>query len=354
MSRTARAATSLALLALGTLAAFVANALSTPLPFMLGPLIAVGAVACSRAARFMPTGYRFPQPLRESFIAMIGLMIGAQVAPDLFRNAPGLMLSIGALTAFVLLSLAGNYLLFRSIGGFDRPTAFFAAAPGGLYESIALGEAAGADLPRLMTQQFLRIIVVVTALPFGMSLHLGAPVGSAAGVSMAQGPVPWGAMPWLALAGLVGWALGRAARLPAPQLTGPLVVAAALNLAGLVHLDVPPWLVNVAQVVIGTALGTRFAGIGRGLILRGAALAMVSVGGMLLLAAGIAALLRPLLGEAFDTLLISFAPGGVTEMGLIALSMAANPAFVTMHHILRILITVVAVTALGPRLRAGT
>ncbi|SEK29743.1 hypothetical protein SAMN05421666_1941 [Roseovarius nanhaiticus] len=339
------------LLALGSIAAFVARALSVPLPFMLGPLIVVGALISTRAARIVPQGYRFPQPLREAFIAMIGLMIGAQVVPELFADLPNLLISFGALTAFTLIALAGNYTLFRRVGGYDRATAFFAGAPGGLYESIALGEAAGADLPRLMTQQFLRIVVVVSVLPIGMSLYLGAPVGSSAGVSMASAPVPWNALPWLALAGFVGWVLGRALRLPAPQLTGPLMVAAALNLAGLVHLDVPPWLVNLAQVVIGTALGLRFAGIGHRMLLRGAALALASVAGMLALAAAIALLLRPLMGVNFDTLLISFAPGGVTEMGLIALSLAADPAFVAMHHILRILITVVAIGALGPRLR---
>ena len=347
MTPALRILTTSALLAFAVAAAFAAQAASIPLPFMLGPLIAVGAFVSSPAALILPDGYTFPRPLREAFIAMIGLMIGAQVAPGLFADPGRLMISLVALTAFVLIALWGNYLLFRQLGGYDRATAFYSAAPGGLYESITMGEAAGADLPRLMTQQFLRIITVVTVLPIGLSLYLGAPVGSAAGVTLASGPVPWSALPWLALAGLGGWALGRAAHLPAPQLTGPLVVAAALNLVGLVHLDVPVWLVNLSQLVIGAALGMRFAGIGRRMILRGLWLAALSVGGMLLLAAAIALLLRPLLGEGFDTLLISFAPGGVTEMGLIALSLAANPAFVALHHILRIVITVALIGVLG-------
>jgi len=40
-------------------------------------------------------------------------------------------------------------------------------------------------------------------------------------------------------------------------------------------------------------------------------------------------------------LFIIFAPGGVIEMGLIALSLNANPFFVTLHHLLRIAATVV-------------
>ncbi|HKK85326.1 MAG TPA: AbrB family transcriptional regulator, partial [Roseovarius sp.] len=44
------------------------------------------------------------------------------------------------------------------------------------------------------------------------------------------------------------------------------------------------------------------------------------------------------------TMLISFAPGGVTEMALVALSLQANPALVTLHHIWRILITVLGLS----------
>ena len=65
---------------------------------------------------------------------------------------------------------------------------------------------------------------------------------------------------------------------------------------------------------------------------------------MLVVAAGFAWFLVPIAGEDFDTMLISFAPGGVTEMALVALSLQANPAFVTLHHILRILITVIALS----------
>ena len=46
-------------------------------------------------------------------------------------------------------------------------------------------------------------------------------------------------------------------------------------------------------------------------------------------------------GQPFDVLLICFSPGGVTEMSMIALSLAANPAYVTLHHIYRIFLTVI-------------
>lgn len=332
--------TTLVLLALSSLGGLAANWLGLPLPFMIGPLIATGIVATALPER-LPAGYTFPPGLRIVFISVIGLMIGAQVTSELFAAAPRLMLSFAALTLFTVIAHAFNYTVFRRIGGYDRATAFYAATPGGLYESIALGEEAGADMARLTLQQFLRIIVVVTALPLGLQLWLGEPVGSSGGMTLARNAVPWFDLPWIVLAGGAGYLLGRGLRLPAGQLTGPLALAAILSVSGLYPLDIPQWLVNIAQIVVGSALGMRFTGISRRLILRGARLALISVGGMLILAAIFAEILHVAVGEPFDVMLISFAPGGVTEMALIALSLQANPALVTLHHIWRILITVV-------------
>ena len=342
--------TTLALLGFGTFAAFVAQAIGLPLPFLLGPLLLSGTVAMGLPA-WLPEGYGFPPWLRLMFIAVIGLMIGAQVTPDLFRQIPRLMLSLAALTLFVVVAHAFNYTVFRRLGRYDRATAFYAATPGGLFESIAMGDEAGADIARLTLQQFLRVIVVVTALPLGLSLWLGEPVGSAGGMTLARDAVPWKALPGIALAGFAGLMIGRTLRLPAKQLTGPMAVAAILSLSGLYPLDIPQWLVNVAQVVVGTALGMRFTGLSRALILRGAGLSIISVSGMLILAALCAEALHLALGEPFDTMLISFAPGGVTEMALVALSLQANPALVTLHHIWRILITVLGLTLTRRALR---
>jgi len=333
--------TTLALLALSGLAGFGAQAIGTPLPFMLGPL-ACSALIATALPRHLPQGYRFPTWLRLGFIAIIGLMIGAQVTPALFTEAHHYALTLGAVTLFVGLAHGLGYAVFRGLGGYDSTTAFYASTPGGLYESIEMGEAAGADMTRLMMQQFLRIIVVVTLLPLGLSLWLGEPVGSAAGQSLARGDVPWSDLPLVALAGLSGLGVGHVLRLPAGQMTGPMAVAALLSLTGWLSFDIPQWLVNLAQMVLGTALGMRFTGLSRGLLLRGAGLALVSVGGMLTIGVGLAALLHGMTDEPVDVLVISLAPGGVTEMALVALSLQANPAFVTLHHIYRILLTVVA------------
>jgi uncharacterized membrane protein AbrB (regulator of aidB expression) len=46
-------------------------------------------------------------------------------------------------------------------------------------------------------------------------------------------------------------------------------------------------------------------------------------------------------GVAVDQALLALAPGGLTEMGLIALAIHADVAFVALHHVARILFVLV-------------
>ena len=121
----------------------------------------------------------------------------------------------------------------------------------------------------------------------------------------------------------------------------PLIAAALVNISGLVSLSLPVWLVVAAQIVIGVSLGMRFLNMGAALIMRGIGLSALSVSAMLGLGMLCALSLGWVTGQPLDVLLICFSPGGVTEMSLIALSLAANPAYVTLHHIYRIFLTVI-------------
>ena len=346
----------LGLVALGTLGGLTARAIGLPLPFILGSLLTVGAAAQLSEAlakdpnkALLPPEFKFNDTLRAIFIAMIGMAIGTRITMDVIQTLPKAVFSFAALTVFVPLTFWTNYQIFSRIGGYDRPTALFAASPGGLYEAILFGERAGADMRHLVLAQFLRVIFVVTLLPIGMSLYVGHPVGSSAGISLAAKDTGYEHLPVAAAVVALGLYGGFRLNLPAAQLLGPLLLAAIVTLSGLAVLDMPPWTLSAAQIVIGTTLGTRFVGIRPMMLVKGAWLGVLTVGSMLAIGTVMAILLRPLTGEHFDVLLVSFAPGGVTEMALIALSLNANPAFVTLHHIYRILLTVFVIGRVAKR-----
>lgn len=328
--------------AIGGLGGFAASLLRLPMPWMLGSLFASAIMVLAIRPRVLES-YVFPTPLREIFIALIGVMIGTQVTPELWDMAGDLGLSFLCLIVFVVLAHAGNFQIFRRVGGMDRPTAFYSGTPGGLIESIVTGEAAGADIRILTVQQFLRIIVVVTTLPLALSLWIGEPVGSAAGLLSPNASEPVGplAILMIVVIAVAGMALGGPLRLPAARLTGPLLLAGGLTVTGVMHTHLPGWLIAAAQCVIGVSLGLRFHGVKLDLLRRSLGLCVLSVAYMLVLGGSIAMLLHVVTGIEYLHLLISYAPGGVAEMSVIALSLSANPALVSLHHVIRILLTVV-------------
>ena len=332
------------LITAGALGGWVATFLSTPLPWLLGSL-AVTASFAALTPQVMPEAYEFPQLLRKIFVATIGLMIGSQVTPALLQKLPDLALSLTALTLYAGTAMALNYRIFRHIGGYDDATAFFSSTPGGLVESITLGEEAGADIRLLTVQQFLRVILVVSLLPLAISIYMGAPVGSAAGMQLSTGRAfSMMDIPIILIAGAVGLGVGHWLRFPAGHLTGPLFVAAMAGALGPWAVNLPSQALVLAQIVIGASLGARFIGVTRPLLTRALGLSLLSVTSMLLLAALFALTVATLGDMPADVLLISFAPGGVIEMSLVALSLQSSPAFVTLHHLYRILLTVLGIT----------
>ena len=174
------------MLCFGALGGTLATYAHLPMPWMLGGLFSSALVVLLWEPRILED-YSFPMQFRTGFVALIGVMIGTQVTAELVALAGKLPWTMAGLVVFVVLAHFGNMAIFRYLGGYDRATAFYSGTPGGLMESIVMGEGAGADIRILTAQQFLRIIVVITLLPLGLSLWMGAPVGSAAGLQSAMG-----------------------------------------------------------------------------------------------------------------------------------------------------------------------
>lgn len=337
------------LLAFGLAGGYLAQRVGLPMPFLVGALTVVGAftiLAYNMAGRRV----RFPQNLRKLFIAFIGVMIGSNFSRELISVLPSLWLVFAAMLVFVVVTHALGYAFFRRVGRYDPVTALFAAMPGGLIEAVTLGEAAGGDVRVLSVQHFARIVIVVLTIPFLFLLWTGETVGSASGQAFAVGE--WGVFDLgtigaLAVGGLV---LGPVLRLPAAHMMGPLLLSAVVHGSGLTTTVSPDWLLSLSQLVIGVGLGTMFTGVTVRMILRTFGLGAVSVAMMLAVGTAFAEVLHQVMPLSFDALFISFAPGGVTEMGLVALSLGVNPVMVSANHLFRITLTVFVVNLAYRRL----
>jgi hypothetical protein len=144
----------------------------------------------------------------------------------------------------------------------------------------------------------------------------------------------------LAGSGAAGLTIARLLRIPASTLVGALLGSAAIHLSGLTAARPPVELVSIAQVVVGSAIGCRFAGLSVSRVLRSL---RIAAGATLVMLAGsviAALLLHPLLGIPTEALVLAFAPGGLAEMSLVALALGVDVAFVSSHHVFRIMLVV--------------
>jgi hypothetical protein len=329
-------------LAVGGAGGAAAAALHLPLGFLLGSLLTVGVMA-ARNLRIAGKPVTLPARLRFSFVPVIGVAIGGAFTPAVAGQALGWGPSLLALCLFVPMAHGLGYAIYRR-GGLPPRDAFFGAVPGGLIESVQLGEEAGADVRLLTVLQFLRLIGTIVAIPMIFWGLTGHAVGSASGARMVGAGVALGVRDVVLLiaAGVVGVAVARVLRFPGWIITGPLVASALLHVTGMVQGVPPGWLVALTQVVLGTGLGARFVGVDPALLRRAAGLALLNGAAALLLALGFAFALHALVGEPVAAVFLAFAPGGLAEMSLIALSLNLSVIYVTAHHVARIVLAVTA------------
>lgn len=346
--------TSLALsLALGAVGGMVALTLHLPLGMLLGSLLAV-AIAGVSGWRPFGIGVGVPAPLRFFFVPVIGVAVGGAFTPQVLHGAFAWWPSLLALFLYLPLVQAAGYLIYARIGGVPKVTAFFGAVPGGLIETVALGETAGAEPQMLTLLQFLRLILCIVLVPVGFTFVTGHAVGSASGVEMtgASEPIGWTDAVVLLAAAVVGAGLGKVLRLPAAIMTGPMLLSALAHLSGLTRTVPPDWAILLTQLVVGTSLGARFTGLPRRTLLVALRVASINAAVTLLLAMAFAALLAPVVAEPAFAVFLAYAPGGVAEMGLIALSLQMSVVYVTAHHLVRILLSVTLAQILSRRMQA--
>lgn len=332
-------------LGVGAVAGTLAWAAALPLGFLLGSMLVTAGWAVS-GRRLLGKPVTLPARFRFSFVPVIGVAIGGAVTPEVAGQMPGWWPTLAALCLFVPMAHALGYAIYRRMG-IGRREALYGAVPGGLIESVTLAEAAGADVRVVTVLQFLRLILTILTVPFLFWGITGQAVGSAAGARIAGAALSLPDAAVLVLAAVAGVAVARAMRLPGWIMTGPLAASALLHGLGWVEGVPPDGLIAATQVVLGTGLGARFAGIERAVLLRAGRAALANGVAALALAFAFAEALHLGVGEPVAAVFLAFAPGGLAEMSLVALSLGVGVVFVTAHHVLRILLAVVLAQAAG-------
>ncbi|NIC07568.1 AbrB family transcriptional regulator [Billgrantia bachuensis] len=310
-------------LAFGAVGGLVFQFIGMPLAWMLGPLTANLIVSATGV------DVRIPEPLREVFLGVLGLVLGSQVTPQLAERVLDWPLSAMLLLLGVAVSTAAAAAWYRRCG-FDSVSAWFASAPGAMTAMILMGEKCGGDPRRIAVAQSLRVVLVIMILPPLFWFYEGASsdeVAAAVDRELSS--------PWLLLVLPLLLPLGRRLRLPTPSLLTPLLFAGVLSGFGIASLSLPDWGMNLMLWVLGCAIGSRFRGLSSARLWRYLGEAFVATLVALAVLAGFAELIHRLVDVPRDVALLALAPGGIGEMAILAVALDLDPVFVAFHHLLR-------------------
>jgi membrane AbrB-like protein len=314
----------------GTLAFW---ALDLPLPFLFGPMAACLIAALSN----LPIN-GFGQ-VSVAARTILGVAVGASITPDLFHQLPQMAMSVALVPVFIALIGIIGVPFFRHVWGFDGPTAYYAAMPGGLQDMVIFGTEAGGDPRALSLIHATRVLIIVTLAPAFLTLAYGAGLTNPIGAPVTELPV--GEMALMAAAALIGWKGGERIGLFGASILGPMIVTAALSLSGLIHSRPPAEAILAAQFFIGCGIGVHFLGVTWGELTRVVLAGIAYVLVLAVLAAGFTGLVTWAgLGDPVEAFL-AFAPGGQAEMTVLAIVTGADLGFVITHHLTRIVLVIV-------------
>lgn len=329
-------------LAIGLLSANLCVWINTPLPWMIGPLLATSA------SRMCNVDLYCPVQVRQAGQWAIGTALGLYFTPAVLRV---LSFHVGAIVIGVVFAVALGMVcgwLLHRLSGVDKTTAFFAMAVGGASEMAAQGERHGAAVDRIAAAHSLRIMMVVVIIPFGFRLFgahgldpfvPGAKEVSHLGLAALASLTAIGAMALNRLDWPNGWVIG-------PLIVSITLTASSINLSAL-----PEWSVHLGQMFIGVSLGTRFTP--QFLHTAPRYLGSVILCGMaaLLLAAGFGLALAWASGINPATAILATSPGGIAEMSLTAKTLQLGVPIVTAFHVTRMAVLVMAIGPLFKSMR---
>jgi uncharacterized protein len=311
-------------LAAGLAGAIVFLLLGLPTPALSGAMVGVALLLPFRR-KVTISNY-----LRDFGMLISGMAMGAAVTPEMLQGFQRYPLSLMLLCMSLGVGMYLSYIFLRIVGRWDRDTAFFACVPGALSVVLSMASDTKANLAKISIAQSFRLFLLFAVLPSLVTLQ-GA--GSILADKPILGPVPF--LLTLLAAGLVAMAL-KWCKFAAPWIFGGMIVSSVLHASGVIVGDAHPVLTQAGFFLVGTFIGTRFAGIARenffgllavsfGSIFIGLAITVVS-----------AVLAQYFLSNVtFGQALVAFAPGALEGMVILGAALALDPIYVGLHHLVR-------------------
>ena len=316
-------------LAVGIPAGYLFRRLHTPIPWMIGPMIAVAVLNLMGVRmRSVPYGRQMGQ-------VIVGSAVSLYFTPTVVTALAGNLAAIVAATVAVFLVGGFGALTLSRASGVDGKTTFFASIPGGAMAMAVLAERYGAQIAPVAVAHSLRVSIVVLLIPFALT-YGGFPLEVAA----YRPEVPlnlWILAPWLIFGGVLG-EISERLDLHNGYLLMPIFFGAALTVSGIQLSAVPHGLMDFAQLMFGLVLGARYE---RAFFVRYKLfIPFALLNSFLIVIASVVAAIA--LAWAFDlpitTMALATSPGRLAEMTITAQALQISVPLVVAFHLFRVVV----------------
>ena len=204
-----------------------------------------------------------------------------------------------------------------------------------------LAERFGGDPGVVAFSQSIRLVTVVFVVPIGLSLFIESPrIHSVSEENLIISDYRYFAIGMLILSAMFFSIIFEKCRLMNSWFLGGLLAGAIFAFNGTSPGVLPLRIVDLGQLFIGCALGTRFY-LPVIVELRRVFLGLL-LGSILLILGGFSfgVIVSYLFDRSLPTILLAMAPGGVAEMGITARVLLLDVPAVTAFHLVRIIIIV--------------
>ncbi|MEN6414570.1 MAG: AbrB family transcriptional regulator [Veillonellales bacterium] len=304
--------------------------LNTPIPWTLGPLVTVVLwMSLMKRPIYWPVLYR------NTGLIVLGCMMGASFTMEtclsIGRQLPSMLF---ATIATILFTMVTGYITYRRTD-ISLASSLLGSTPGGLMQMVLLSEEiADTDATIVTFMQTIRLLSVVFIVPF-LAIHGLAGGNSAAAPAVGTAAVHSSLLfiPVTIISALV------AARIhfPTPYLVGPVLGTAALVLSGMEPPDIPPLLITIAQIAVGTYMGSTIQPTSLANWKQLLFYALAGGISVVFFSLAIGWLLTSWHNIPLITSFLSTAPGGMAEMGITANFVHADISTITAYQLFRLL-----------------
>ena len=309
--------------------AIIADYFNIPLAWFLGPMIISSIAALSGLKIIMPK-------IVLSFILIIlGLHIGNYIDQNLFNQIFDWIWTSLIMLIYIIICILVVAKYLQKFASYGEKASIFSAAPGALGPLMILAENEKTDLSQVATSHLIRLIIIITVIPFIIVNNTGNDV-------LLNDDFNYLAQNHLNLVLLIAASLFfififDKIRIPAALLSGTLFASGLLQITDIASYKLPDQSINFCLLILGASVGCRFAEKTIKEIANNSLHSLVATTILVLLGFIAAYVATFFVDTNILTLILSYSPGGIYEVAVIAIAFDLEPDFVAFHHIIRLL-----------------